>query len=130
MLSEYFKLKTQTKEFNDSVNDLLAKLKDKLVLICGDYEQFYELNKRYNFAESFSFNTVMNTGKKLSKITGNDYKITTLDQIDNEKYDLILICDEYPEKIHEMISKKLQKTVQTEYLFNQLIDEYENTKFI
>lgn len=129
MLSNYFKLKTKTVSFDNNTKEILSSLKNKRVLICGNEEQISEVDNMYQFSKYLSVRAILTTNKKKQKTKDSMYEFITLNQIKNIDYEIILICDEFPEKVHDMIAEYIKNTDRVIYLFNQITDEVNNIHF-
>ena len=133
MLSKYFELKTKTKEFEEHVNTLINKVKDKKVILYGAGEGFIELNKKYKFNEVL--NVLAIADKKFDSVGNTTFegmRAISPNQIINEEYEIILITCENTKRILEFIYCDLEiddKDIRT--VFNEDIpDEQVNYNYL
>lgn len=106
MLSKYFLKITKTAEFRERLLNLTEKLKDKKVILYGAGEGFFALKNEYDFS---TLNIVAIADQKFTEETTTDgmRAIRPL-SILNQDYDVILITNEYYEKILKYLSENLQ----------------------
>lgn len=108
MLSNYFKLKTDSSEFKKRLNILLQELNGKKVLIYGAGEGFEALNRTYDFKTKL--NIVGIADKKFETKPINDFlgiKTVIPKDITNEEYDIILVTNEHYKPIIKFLTIEL-----------------------
>ena len=121
MLKYYIKYKIQTKEFEDNFQNIINKLKDKKVLLCGNVEGFKYINKMYHFDKLFNIVAFAHIDSKkhsIRKIKTINYK-----QIQKEQFDYILITEENnPEMVKNLLIEELcSENTYFEFLFPENI---------
>ena len=100
MLNKYFKFKVKTKDFIDNLEDIIEKLKNKKVLICGGEEGFIELDKLFNLSKKLDIIAFAKTNKQTGKVIEPE-------DIKNENFDSIIITDDNSEKIYNLLFYRL-----------------------
>lgn len=106
MVSEYFNFKINTEVFKKRIEEIIAELKDKKVLIYGYGEGFEEINKIFNLTEKL--NVVAFSDIKF-KEKGEVNEIPTIppSEINNTEIDIILVTQEKYAVILDYLKNKL-----------------------
>lgn len=123
MLSSYFIRKTETKDFVDRLNNLLAELRDKKVIIYGVGEGFLALIKKFPILE---LNIVAISDMKFEK-EGQFKNLRAIppEKIKEQDFDAVLITQEQYSDILDYfedtlnITDKILQTVFCETLQNE-----------
>ena len=109
MLSGYFKIKTKTKEFRQSLESIIDNYKDKKLLLYGAGAAFLKLNEQFKLAEKL--NIVAIADKKFEKKACKNFcgiKAVKPQEIVLEDFDAIIVTNEYYEPIVEYLHCILQ----------------------
>lgn len=139
MLSKYFKSKIKTQKFDDDLLWSMGEIKDKKVLIFGAGEEYFELDKKYDFKNILNivgitdphFGTCnCHSCTCNNEIEGLD-KILP-DKINELDYDVILVTNENPKPILHYLFNDLKienKDVRT-VINEEIPDERENWNYL
>lgn len=108
MLSKYFKMKIETAEFVEHLQDLFRELKEKKVLLYGAGAGFVALNKIYKFSSKLNIVAIADMKFYENPVeTFLDIKAIAPDSILNEDFDVILITNETTRGIFNYLTAEL-----------------------
>lgn len=100
MLSGYFKIKTETKEFENNLSSIIDSCRNKKVLLYGKIEELKFLNKKYNLSKTM--NIVRIADENLNTNTTKNYqgiKLISLKNIQETDFDTVVILSDLPQQI-------------------------------
>ena len=124
VLSKYFEIKTSTDSFKNHVENIIAELSGKKVLVYGMGEGFKSLDKIYGFSEKLD--VVAIADKRYEKEKNIPYKnIKTImpQGIRDEKFDYLLVTNEHFSPIVNFLKEEfLMPTEKIKCLFFEEID--------
>lgn len=132
MLSKYFKIKTESDEFKQNLNEIFEELKGKDVVLYGAGEGFVNLDKKYDFKSKL--NIVGISDLKFEKNTKKEFrgiKKIAPRNLPIEYYDTILVTNEASKKIVKYLKTKLKLDCEIKALFTEEIkDEQINLNYL
>ncbi len=114
MLSNYFKVKTTSKIFDEYICSLLDELKGKRIILYGMGEGFVELNKKYRFSEYWNVTAVTDLRFEKEQ-TFEGMRAIPPQSIAGEEFDIIVITNESSGRIINYINNvfKIDKEFKT-----------------
>lgn len=108
MLSKYFEKKTETADFENLVNDILAELAMKKVLLYGAGEGFVALNQKYDFLSKLNVVAIADKKFEDKKETGFcSIKAIAPNEILDIDFDMILVTNENSLPIVNFLNSEL-----------------------
>lgn len=141
MLSYYFQRKTKTRKFDNDLLWSMGEIKDKKIILYGAGEEFFELNKKYDFTNTLNIVAIADNSLEHHCNCGCEchckheiegVRAIAPHDILNEDYDVILITDENPKQSLDIIFNTLNiqgKDVRT--VFNEDVrDEQANLNYL
>lgn len=122
MLSEYFNFKINTEVFKKRIEEILAKFKDKKVLIYGYGEGFEEINKIFNLTQKL--NVVGFSDIKFEE-KGEVNGVLTIppSEINNTEFDTIIVSQERYVKILEYLKDTIKTEKEIFTIFQETIPD-------
>lgn len=133
MLSNYFRIKTNSIVFEKTLLDTIEKLNGKKILIYGAGEGFQALNKKYDFCSKL--NIIGIADKKFEENDIDNFLGMTPikpNDIQNIEYDMILVSNEWHKGIIKFLIEELniaEEKIETVFK-EDITDELTNINYL